>query len=89
MNLRRKLAIVAVPAVLALSGGAIAVHAASTPNPTSQNAAPKTAEPAETPGAETPGTAETPEAPEAPGTLDVGHADPAGDVQHEATGNEL
>lgn len=87
MNLRRKLAIVAVPAVLALSGGAIAVHAASTPNPTSQNAAPAAGEPAEAP--ETPGTTETPEAPEAPGTPDVGHADPAGDVQHEATGNEL
>jgi hypothetical protein len=88
VNLRRKLAIVAVPAVLAISGGAIAVHAASTPNPTPQNAAPAAAEPAEATGTETTGTAETPETPEAPGTPDVGHADPAGDVQHEATGNE-
>jgi hypothetical protein len=88
VNFRRKLAIVAVPAVLALSGGAIAVHATSTPTPAPQNAAPKAAEPAETPDAETPGTAETAEAPETPGTPDVGHADPAGDVQHEVTGNE-
>jgi hypothetical protein len=88
MNFRRKIAIVAVPAVLALSGGAIAVHAASTPNPAPSSAAPSAAEPAEATGAETPGTAEKPEAPEAPGTVDVGHADPTGDVNHEATGDE-
>jgi hypothetical protein len=83
MNFRRKLAIVAVPAVLALGGGAIAVHAASTPNPTPRTAAPSAAEPAEAPE-----TADKLEAPEAPGTADVGHADPAGDVNHEATGEE-
>jgi hypothetical protein len=88
MNFRRKIAIVGVPAVLALGGGAIAVHAASTPNPAPGHAAPSAAEPAEATGAETPATAEKPEAPEAPGTVDVGHADPAGDVNNEATGTE-
>jgi hypothetical protein len=88
MNFRRRIAIVAVPAVLVLGGGAIAVHAATTPNPTPGNAAPATAEPAEPAGAEAPETAEKPDAPEAPGTVDVGHADPAGDVNHEATGEE-
>jgi len=82
MNFRRKLAIVAVPAVLALGGGAIAVHAA-TPNPAPPKAAQDAPDPTETPGA-----AETPEAPEAPGTPDVGHADPAGEVDNQSTGND-
>jgi hypothetical protein len=88
MNFKRKIAIVAVPAVLALGGGALAVHAASTPNPTPKSTAPSAAEPAEANGAETQGTAEKPEAPEAPGAADVGHADPAGGVNHEAAGDE-
>jgi hypothetical protein len=85
MTVRRKLAIVAVPAVLALAGGAIAVHAA-TPNPTTAAADP--ADPVEATAAETPASAEKPEAAEATGTTEAGHADPAGDVNHEATGEE-
>lgn len=87
MNFRRKLAIVAVPAVLVLAGGAVAVHAA-TPNPAPPRAVQDAADPAEAAGVEKPDAAEKAEAPEAPGTLDVGHADPAGDVNHEATGEE-
>jgi hypothetical protein len=87
MTFRRKLAIVAVPAVLALAGGAIAVHAA-TPNPAPTTSTSDAADPAETTAGQTPASAEKPEAPDAPGTPDVGHADPAGDVNHEATGEE-
>ena len=87
MTFRRKLAIVAVPAVLALAGGAIAVHAA-TPNPAPTTSASDTADAVEATTAETPAAAEKPEAPEAPGTADVGHADPAGDVNNQATGEE-
>jgi hypothetical protein len=35
MSLRRKMAILAVPVVLALAGGAVLVHAASSPSPNS------------------------------------------------------
>jgi len=87
MSFKRKFAIVAVPAVLALAGGAIAVHAA-TPNPAPTTSASDTADPAEATTGETPAAPEKPDAPEAPGTTDVGHADPAGDVNHEATGEE-
>jgi hypothetical protein len=87
MTFRRKLAIVAVPAVLALGGGAIAVHAA-TPNPAPTTSASDAADPVEATAAETPASAETPEAPEAPGTPNVGHADPAGQVDNQATGEE-
>jgi hypothetical protein len=87
MTFRRKLAIVAVPAVLALAGGAIAVHAA-TPNPAPTTSASDAADPVEATGSETAGAAEKPDAPEAHGTAAVGHADPAGDVNHEATGEE-
>jgi hypothetical protein len=86
MNLKRKLAIVAVPVVLAI-GGAAAVHAA-TPNPAPPKAAQEAPDPAETTGTETSAAKETPEAPDAPGTAGVGHADPAGDVDHQATGEE-
>jgi hypothetical protein len=89
MNLKRRLAILSVPAVLAMGGGALAVHAASTPAPS-----PATSQPAET---------EAPDAPEAAGTAEAtgaaekadpagaagaGHADPAGEVDHQAAGNE-
>jgi hypothetical protein len=87
MAFKRKFAIVAVPAVLALAGGAVAVHAA-TPNPAPTTSASDPADPAEATTAETPAAAEKPEAPEAPGTTDAGHADPAGDVNHEASGEE-
>jgi hypothetical protein len=88
VNFTRKLAFIAAPAVLALVGGAMAVHAAITPNPNPSHAAREAAEPAEATGAEAPETAAKPEATEAPGTVDVGHADLAGDVNHEATGEE-
>ncbi|MHB8613477.1 MAG: hypothetical protein ACYDAL_13765 [Candidatus Dormibacteraceae bacterium] len=83
MNLNRKLALLAVPAVLALSGGALAVQAAPTPNspaPESQAGV----EPAETTRA-----AETVDATEVPGAPNVGHADAAGStVDHQYEGNE-
>jgi hypothetical protein len=87
MTFRRKFAILAVPAVLALAGGAIAVHAAM-PNRAPTTAASDPSDPVEATSAETPAASEKPEAPEAPGTTGVGHADPAGDVNHEATGEE-
>jgi hypothetical protein len=86
MTFKRKFAIVAVPAVLALGGGAIAVHAAM-PNQAPATAASDPSDPVEATTAETPASSEKPEAPEAPGTR-VGHADPAGDLNHEATGEE-
>lgn len=88
MNFRRKIAIVALPAVLALAGGAIAVHAASTPNPVPPKAAHDAPDPTEATGTEAQAAAEKPETPEAPGAADVGHADPAGEVDNQSTGND-
>lgn len=85
MNWKRKFALVAVPAVLALGGGALAVQASPMtvgppPAPQSQTGA----EPAETTGA-----AEAADAPEAPGAPNVGHADaPGANVDHQFEGNE-
>src|ERR1700682_3954610 len=96
MNLKRRFAILSVPAILAVGGGAIAVHAASSPTPS-----PATSQPAtdtEKPDAtEAAGAAEPVDAVEAAGTTETadpagaagtGHADPAGEVDHQATGNE-
>ena len=85
MNLKRKFALVAVPAVLALGGGALAVQASPmTPSPTPAPRSQTGVEPAEAVG-----TAETVDAPEAPGAADVGHADAAGaNVDHQFEGSE-
>jgi hypothetical protein len=90
MNLKRKLAILSVPAILAVGGGALAVHAASTPTPS-----PATSQPAtdtETPdAAEAAGGAEPAgvvEQADPAGAAGAGHADPAGEVDHQSTGNE-
>jgi hypothetical protein len=90
MSLKSRLAILSVPAILAVGGGAVAVHAASTPTPSpavSQTGAdtekPDATEPAG--AAETPGAAEQADPAGAQGT---GHADPAGEVDHQASGNE-
>jgi len=85
MNLKRKFARVAVPAVLALGAGALAVHASPmTPSPTPAPQSQTGVEPAETAGA-----GETVDAPEAPGAADVGHADAAGaNVDHQFEGSE-
>jgi len=86
MNLKRKFALVAIPAVLALGGGALAVQASTTasPSPTPAPQSQTGAEPAETAGA-----GETVDAPEAPGAADVGHADaPGANVDHQFEGNE-
>jgi len=84
MNWKRKLALVAVPAVLALGGGALVVQAAPTsPSPTSPASQTGT-EPAETSVG-----AEKVDAIEAPGGPDVGHADaPGANVDHQFEGNE-
>ena len=99
MSWKRKLAAAAVPAVLALGGGALAVHASSlalgggalavhassTPPPGPSTPASQTgAEPSETTGG-----AEKIDATEAPGAPDVGHTDAAGaNVDHQFEGNE-
>jgi hypothetical protein len=87
MQLKRKLAILAVPAVLALGGGAIAVNAANTPTPTpasSQKEAPEAPEAPETAA----GTAAEVETADAAGDVQSGHSDPAGEVDHQANGTE-
>jgi len=85
MNLKRKFALVAVPAVLALGGGALAVQASTTQTPGPSTPASQTgAEPTEAIG----GT-EKVDTTEAPGTPDVGHADaPGANVDHQFEGNE-
>ncbi len=87
MNLKRKFALVAVPAVLALGGGALVAQASTTQSPGPSTPAPQSqtgAEPAETVGA-----GETVDAPEAPGAADVGHADaPGANVDHQFDGSE-
>lgn len=86
MQFKRKLAILAVPAVLALAGGAIAVNAANTPTPTPPSSQKETAnEPAE---ANQAGEVETANEAGETGTANqTGHAD-TGEVDHQATGNE-
>ena len=90
MNWKRNFAIVAVPAVLALGGGALAAQAAQTPPPSpssTTSSGVETPDPAEA-TAETPET--TTEAVEAPGAADLGHADNATSAQadHQFEGNE-
>jgi len=91
MNWKRNFALLAVPAVLALGGGALAVQAASSPAPSTPASQSQTgAAPAEaTEPAEAVGAAEAVDAPEASGAPDVGHADaPGANVDHQFEGNE-
>lgn len=87
MSLKRRLAILAVPAVLAAGGGALVVHAASSPTPSpalshsdSSSEAPEAPETAQPAGAA--------EAADPAGDVQSGHADPAGEVDHQSTGQE-
>ena len=85
MNLKRRLAILTVPAVLAIGGGALAVHAASTPTPKPPlSQSESTTEAPEAPA----GTAAEKETADPAGDVQTGHADPAGEVDHQATGEE-
>jgi hypothetical protein len=84
MQFKRKFVILAVPAVLALTGGAVAVNAATTPTPSpasSQKEAPEAPEAPDT-------TASAAEPADPAGDVQAGHSDPAGEVDHQATGNE-
>ena len=89
-DLKRRLALLAIPgAALAILGGAVVAHASTGTQPV--NAATNVSEPAETPGA-----AETPEAagvetPELAGAADAagGHDDGSGqNVDHQFDGQE-
>jgi hypothetical protein len=85
MNWKRRFAIVAVPAVVALGGGAIAVHAATTPTPSPASSSPagthtETADPAE--------AAPKVETAEPAGAPNIGHADANDQADHQATGEE-
>jgi hypothetical protein len=84
MNLKRKFAILSVPAILAAGGGALAVHAASTPTPSP--AASQIEKDAETPDATEP--ADATEQADPAGAQGTGHSDTAGEVDHQSTGNE-
>jgi hypothetical protein len=90
MNLKSRLAILSVPAILAVGGGAVAVHASSTPPPLP--AASQTGADTEKPDATEPAAAAeatgAPEQADPAGAQGTGHADPAGEVDHQATGNE-
>jgi hypothetical protein len=91
MNWKRRFAIIAVPAVVALGGGAIAVHAATTPTPSPASSLPagtdtETADPSGAADpAEAAGKVETAEPAGAP---DAGHADTSAPADHQATGDE-
>ena len=87
MNLKQKIALVAIPAALAIGAGMIAVQAAPSPTPPKPNSS-TAAEPAEVaePAGAAESTTETVEANEPPGG---GHADPDGqNVDHQFEGVE-
>jgi len=84
MRLDRRFAILAVPAILALAGGAVAVHAAVTPTPAASQGESGTESQAEDSTA-SPAKAE----PADPaGDVQSGHTDSGDQVDHQATGNE-
>lgn len=86
MRLNRKFLILAVPAILALAGGALAVHAANTPTPAPAKS--QAQEPAES-QAEASGTSATEtEKADAPGDVQSGHADTGDQTDHQFEGNE-
>jgi hypothetical protein len=85
MNFKRKLAILTVPAVLAVGGGALAVHAASTPSPSPASSQKESAtEPADKPEATSATDPVEPAGTDGPS----GHADAGDQVDHQSTGNE-
>ena len=86
MNFKRKLAILAVPSILAVAGGAIAVHAANTPGPSTPSSANESA--TENQAEDTVTTSGTAEAADPAGDVQSGHADTGDQVDHQATGNE-
>ena len=88
MNWKRKFAIVAVPAVLALAGGGLAVQASQTPPPSPLSTT--TSSPEKVDATEAAETPETTEPVEAPGAADLGHADTGANAQadHQFEGNE-
>ena len=96
MDWKRRLIILAVPATLAVAGGAMVVaHAANSPTPPpAQSQTTDPAEPADTTGtadpAEATGTTETADPAEPAGAAGTqsGHADPAGNVDHQFDGQE-
>lgn len=89
MNFKRKLAILAVPAILAVAGGAIAVHAATTPGPSNPSAANESAIENQAGEVETANQAgEVEQANETGAQGQSGHADTGDQVDHQATGNE-
>ncbi|MHB8613023.1 MAG: hypothetical protein ACYDAL_11420 [Candidatus Dormibacteraceae bacterium] len=87
MNWKRKFAILSVPAVLALGGGALAVQAAQTPPLSPASTILSGARTVATETGETPDATETIEAPGAP---EVGHADSAANAtaDNQFEGNE-
>ena len=90
MEWKRKLIIMAVPAALAVGGGAMVAAHAATPNPPAAPNASQTTEPAESP-TESGATTETTDPAEPAGTTQgagSGHADPAGQVDHQFDGQE-
>lgn len=92
MDLKRRLAILAVPPILAVGGASLAAVHAATPTPTPSSSSKQTAEPAENEN-ETTGSAEAndpAEAPGTPGAAEVGHADNPNDpnADHQFEGQE-
>lgn len=90
MNFKRKFAILAVPALLALAGGAVAVHAASTPKPPTPTATQIETGPENQAGeVETANQAgEVDQADQAGAQGQSGHSDTGDQVDHQSTGNE-
>jgi hypothetical protein len=90
MQLKRKFAILAVPAVLAIAGGAIAVNAATTPTPSPASSSQKDTGTENQAGeVETAGQAgEVETANEAGDQGQNGHADTGDNVDHQSGANE-
>jgi hypothetical protein len=89
MSFKRKFAILAVPALLALAGGAVAVHAASTPKPApaaTQNDSGTENQAGETEAANQAGEVET--ANQAGDQGQSGHNDTGAQADHQFDGNE-
>jgi hypothetical protein len=79
MNLKQLFAFVAVPAIVALGAGALAVHAATTPPPAPSNS--------QSEGAETETGGEVEKA-DGPGDVQSGHNDTGDQADHQADGEE-
>jgi hypothetical protein len=88
MRFNRRFAILAVPAILALAGGAVAVHAAVTPTPAASQSESGTESQAEDSAATVPGKAAPAEPADPAGDVQSGHSDSGDQVDHQATGNE-